>query len=99
MALGSTQPLTEMSTINLIGGKKRQRLGLTTLPPYKRRMSENVGTSTPRNPEGFHGQYRDSFTILSYQIDARVHGRACTHAHTYVYFHSAVAVIRHNCDD
>jgi hypothetical protein len=33
MALGSTQPLTEMSTRNLPGGKSGRRVGLTTLPP------------------------------------------------------------------
>jgi hypothetical protein len=26
-------------------------------------MSENVGTSTSRIPKGFHGLYRDNFTI------------------------------------
>jgi hypothetical protein len=40
MALGSTQPLTEMSTRNLPGGKKRPRVGLTTLPPSVSRMSK-----------------------------------------------------------
>jgi hypothetical protein len=26
-------------------------------------MSENVGASTSRNPEGLHGLYRENFTI------------------------------------
>jgi hypothetical protein len=34
MALGSTQPLTEMSTRGLPGGKGGRCVGLTTLPPY-----------------------------------------------------------------
>jgi len=35
MALGSTQPLTEMSTRNIYwGGKGSQCVGLTTLPPH-----------------------------------------------------------------
>jgi hypothetical protein len=61
MALRSTQPLTEMSTRNLPGGKKRRRVGLIALPPSMNRMSENVGASTSRNPKGLHGLYRDSF--------------------------------------
>jgi hypothetical protein len=55
MALGSTQPLTEMSTRNLPGGKKRPGVGLTTLPQSVSRISENVGASTSRNPKGLHG--------------------------------------------
>jgi hypothetical protein len=47
MALGSTHPLTEMSTRNLAWGKKG--------PPSMSRMSENVGASTSRNPKGLHG--------------------------------------------
>jgi hypothetical protein len=33
MALGSTQPLTEMNTRNILWGKGGRRVGLTTLPP------------------------------------------------------------------
>jgi hypothetical protein len=33
MALGLTQPLTEMSTRNIFGGKGGRCVGLTTLPP------------------------------------------------------------------
>jgi len=33
MAMGSTQPLTEMSSRNLLGGKGDRCVGLTTLPP------------------------------------------------------------------
>jgi hypothetical protein len=48
MALGSTQPLTKMSTRNLPGGVKGgRRVGLTTLPPSVSRMSENVWESQP----------------------------------------------------
>jgi hypothetical protein len=47
MALGSTQPLTEMST---------RLVGLTTLPPSISRLS-NVGVLTSRNPMGLHGLY------------------------------------------
>jgi hypothetical protein len=45
MALGSTQPLTEMSTRNL-----------TALPPSVSRLSrENVGAWTSHNPMNLHG--------------------------------------------
>jgi hypothetical protein len=33
MSLGSTQPLTEMSTRNISWGKDGRCVGLTTLPP------------------------------------------------------------------
>jgi len=33
MALGLTQPLTEMSTRNIFWGKSGRWVGLTTLPP------------------------------------------------------------------
>jgi hypothetical protein len=60
MALGSTQPLAEMGTRDLSGGKRGR---LTTLPPSVSRMSENVEASTSRNPKGLHGLYRDNFTF------------------------------------
>jgi hypothetical protein len=55
MALGSTQPLTEMSTRNLPGGKKRPASRADNLAPSMSRMSEIVGASTSRNPKGLHG--------------------------------------------
>jgi hypothetical protein len=56
MALGSTQPLTEVSTRNLPEEVKGGRLvRLTTTPPD---MSidclENVEASTSHNPMGLH---------------------------------------------
>jgi hypothetical protein len=60
MVLGSTEPLTEMSTRNLPGVKSGWCVGLTTLPPSVSRMSENVGASTSRNPKGLHGLCRDN---------------------------------------
>jgi hypothetical protein len=58
MALRSTQPLTEMSTRNLPGGKNR----------WVSRMSENVGASTSRNSKGLHGLYRDNYIYIYFLI-------------------------------
>jgi hypothetical protein len=53
MALGSTQPLTEMSTRNLTSGR---RVRLTISEPSVSRLSrENVGASTSHSPMGLHG--------------------------------------------
>jgi hypothetical protein len=51
MALGSAQPLTEMSTRNLPGGKgwPARKADLTA------DCLENVGASTSHNPIGLHG--------------------------------------------
>jgi hypothetical protein len=58
MALGSTQPLTEMSIRNLPEGggvDGGRRVGLTTLPPSVSRLSrQNVGASVSHNPMGLH---------------------------------------------
>jgi hypothetical protein len=63
MALGSTQPLTKMSTKNLSGVKSGRRVGLTTLLPSVCRMSEHVGASTSRGPKSLHSLYRDNVTF------------------------------------
>jgi hypothetical protein len=58
MALGSTQPLAEMSTRNLPGGegvKSSRRLGLATSPPSVSRLSRKASTNC----------YRVSFTLTA----------------------------------
>jgi hypothetical protein len=48
---------------NFRGVKSSRHVGLTTLPPSMSWMSQNVGASNSRNPKGFHGLYRDNFTL------------------------------------
>ena len=53
MALGLTQPLTEMNTRNIYyGGKGGRCVGLKTLPPSCADCLENLGASTFWNPQG-----------------------------------------------
>jgi hypothetical protein len=52
MALGSTQPLTEMSTRNLPGGKGRPARKADNLTDS---CLENVGASTSLNRVGLQG--------------------------------------------
>jgi hypothetical protein len=59
MALGSTQPLTEMSTRNFPGGggggKGRPGHKADKLTAICESIGENVGASTSQNPVVLHG--------------------------------------------
>jgi hypothetical protein len=55
MAQWSTQPLEEMSTMNLPGDKGRQGKVVNLTPSVSRLSRENVGVSTPHNHMGLHG--------------------------------------------
>jgi hypothetical protein len=56
MALGSTQPLTEMSTRNHSGHKGRRARKADNLTAiYEPIFPENMGASTSHNPTGLGG--------------------------------------------
>jgi hypothetical protein len=55
MTLGSTQPLTEMSTRNLPGGKGRPARKADIIAICGQFVQKNVGASTPLNFMSLHG--------------------------------------------
>jgi hypothetical protein len=59
MALGTTQPLTEMSTKNLPGGISGDHHHLWA------DWRENVGASTSHNPMGLHGLLQEYIYLLT----------------------------------
>jgi hypothetical protein len=62
MSLESTQPLTEINTSNLPGGKGRSARKADNLTVICEPI-ENVGASTSHNPTGLHGLLQGSFTF------------------------------------
>jgi hypothetical protein len=102
MALGSTQPLTEMSTRNLPGG------GAWGWQPHRHLWAdclENVGASTSHNPMGLHGLLRDSFTFLEnsryFEIFYWLWNPTWHHnwAHTQINVRKRVVIGIQQCDD
>jgi hypothetical protein len=83
MNLGSTQPLTEMSTRNLPGVKKQRVVGLATLPPSVSGMFENVGDLTYRKPKGIRDVYRDNF-LFNWFMGSEI-SLSCSKTFPYLY--------------
>jgi len=66
MALGLTQPLTELSTRNISwGGKGGRCIELTNLHLPKFRLSWNLGVSTSWNPQDLSRTLRGCFSFTS----------------------------------
>jgi hypothetical protein len=67
MALGSTQPLREMSIMNLPGDKRRSARKADCL--------ENVGASTSHNPMGLQGLLQGQLYFYSLFVQRGCHFR------------------------
>jgi hypothetical protein len=75
MALGATQPLTEISTRNLPGGKGRPECKADNLTAIcERDCLENEGASTSHNPMGLHGLLQRQTYRLPCTIFTHFHG-------------------------
>jgi hypothetical protein len=66
MALRLTQPLSEMNTRNIPGGKGRPGCEADNLTAICERIClENMGAPTSHNPMGLHGLLHRKFDFLS----------------------------------
>jgi hypothetical protein len=68
VALGSTQPLTEMSTRNPSWGKRRPVLRADNLTTFMCRLSRNSGASTSWNPKGLSRPVAGKFYVYLVQL-------------------------------
>jgi len=68
MALGLTQPLTEMSTRNISWGKRRPVRRADNLTTFMCRLSWNMGASTSWNPQGLSSPVMGLTNFLFYKL-------------------------------
>jgi hypothetical protein len=68
MALGSTKPLTEMSTRNLPGVKGGRRVRLTTLPSYVSQVCRKFGSLDVSTLWASTACYRDSILFFNKMV-------------------------------
>jgi hypothetical protein len=67
MALGSTQPLPEMITRNLTGGKGRPARKANNLTAIcEPTVQKNEGSSTSQNPMGLHVLLQGQFYLFTF---------------------------------
>jgi hypothetical protein len=86
MAVGLTQPLTEMSTRNISWeGRGSWYVGLTTLPPSCANCHEIWEPQSPGTPRAFPGLHREFFYLTAHitnVTDALLHdGKQCSACH------------------
>jgi hypothetical protein len=78
--MASTQPLTEMSTRNILGGKGRPARKANNLTHLLwADCLENVGTSKSHNPMGLHGLLQGYFYFTFYFMIAFIFYTCCTY--------------------
>jgi hypothetical protein len=81
MALGSTQPLTEMSTSNISWGQRRPVRRADNLATFMCRLSSNLGASDTWNPQGLSRPVISKFKIMQCnyrkQYDNLISKRRC----------------------
>jgi len=75
MALGSTQPLTEMSTRNISWGWKRPMLRADKLTTFMYRLSWNLGDSSSWKPQGLSRPVMGLlyFTLYTLILPKKIH--------------------------
>jgi hypothetical protein len=66
IAMGTTQPLTEMSTRNLVGVKSGRRVRLTISPPYVKRFSRQCGSLDVSQTHGTRRSVTGITLLLSF---------------------------------
>jgi hypothetical protein len=69
MALGSTQPPTEISIRTISGGKGGRYVGLTTLPPSCADCLKILGASTSWNPQVLSRHVMGLLYLYLYLLD------------------------------